>query len=601
MTRYLRLGYLIPRLVLLVVLFCLVEFGSGYALRYAIISGGEQAIGARVEVGESVVSVFDARATLADIRLANPQRPMENLLEADSLQLDFDADSLLRRKAIADHGVVRGLRFGTPRETSGALVPTEPQDAGGDAPVWLTAAAEKAVAQAADEWIAGLESKLSASADEFESVALANELSETWPGRFEAFAADARQVQDDVDALRRVAEDARSNPLRHAEFLRSAPQKAAELKQRLASLHTRLAALPAEVAADKQRIDGARLRDEQRLRERLQVNQLDPQSLTTQLLGDQMTGSLGELIAWVRWTREMMPSRKAPRGTTPRDRGMDVSFVGVRQRPDLLIRQLEVSGATRLAGRAVELNGLISDFTTTPALHGKPMEIELSTTGALPLQVRATIDRTGATPADRLLVDCPAFDLPAAQLGDAAKFGLSMDPSTASLSVSLQIDGEQLAGEVQLVQDRVALTPQVGPNAGTLVRRLGSLAGDQVASLKKPATRVTLSGSLDDPKMAIWSTLGPAVAESLEKAATEVARAEVEGRVAQMKGRVASEMRVLDDLLANATGRLAAEIDAPQQEIQKLASRWIGDQLGRGTFSFEQLGKRLPTGGSLFK
>lgn len=601
MTRYLRLGYLIPRLVLLVVLFCLVEFGSGWAVRYAVISGGEQAIGARVEVGKTVVSVLGARAVLADVRIANPQRPMENLLEADSLELDFEADSLLRRKAIADRGVIRGLRFGTPRETSGALDPTEPGDAGGSAPAWLGGAAEKAVAQAADEWIAGLEDRFSAEADDFESVALANELAESWPARFDAFAAEAQQVQDDVDALRRIAEEARSNPLRHADFLRSAPQKAAELKQRLASLHTQLAALPAEVAADKQRIEGAKQRDEQRLRERLQVNQLDPQSLTTQLLGERVTGSLSELIGWVRWTREMIPGRTARRATTPRDRGLDIHFAGVRQRPDLLIRELQLSGTTRLGGRPVELTGLVTDFTNAPALHGKPMQVELATTGALPLHVRATIDRSGDKPIDSLLVDCPAFDLPAAKLGNAEKFGLEMDASVAMLKVDLRIEGERLAGEVHLVQDRVALVTQVGPKASKLVRRLGSISGGQVASVREPFTRVSLSGTLDDPKMAIRSTLGPAIAESLQNAATQVAKAEVEQQLAKVRSQVAGKMGALDQLLADARGRLAAEIDAPQQEIQKLASRWIGQQLGGGTFSFEQLGKRLPAGKSLFK
>lgn len=601
MTRYLRLGYLIPRLVLLVVLFCLVEFGSGWAVRYAVIEGGQRALGARVEVGETEVSVLEARAVLKDIRIANPQRPMENLLEADALELDFESDSLLRRKAIADRGVVRGLRFGTPRETSGVLDPSDQDPDAGAKPAWLTDAAERAAAQAADEWLAGLETKLSTEADEFESVALANELAETWPDRFDAFAAEARQVQDDVDSLRQIAEEARSNPLRHADFLRTAPQRAAELKQRLASLHTQLAGLPGEVNADKQRIEQARQRDEARLRERLQVNQLDPQSLTTQLLGEKVTGSLNELIGWVRWTREMIPGRPAPQATTLRERGMDVHFVGVRQRPDLLIRTLELSGATRLVGRPVELTGVVNDFTNNPALHGKPMRVELATTGALPLQVLATIDRTGNRPVDELLVDCPAFDLPAARLGDASKFGLAMDPSLATLNVSVRIEGERLSGDVQLVQDRVALTPQVGPNASRLVQRLGSISGSQIAAVRKPATRVTLSGTLDDPKMAVWSSLGPAIAESLENAARQVAKAEVQQQLTKMRSRVAGEMGSLDQLLADARGRLAAEINAPEQEIQKLASRWIGQQLGGGTFSFEQLGKRLPAGQSLFK
>lgn len=600
MTRYLRLGYLVPRLVILVVLFCALEFGSGWALRRAVIGGGEGAIGARVEVGESVVSVIETRATLTDLRIADPKRPMQNLVEADRIELDFESDSLLRRKLIAEHGSIRGLRFGTPRETSGAL-DSEAEATGSDAPAWLSENAKQAAKEAADQWVADLETKLSAKADSFESVKLAGELAEAWPKRFDKIADDARALREEVEQIKAAAEEARRNPLRNAEFLTSAPQRVQQLQQRLAGLHAELANLPADVAADKNRVQLARQRDEQRLKSLLQVDQLDSQSLTSHLLGERMTASVQELIGWVRWTREMIPAGGGKRATTPRERGVDVHFVGVRQRPDLLIRELELAGATRLAGRPVELAGVVRDFTTAPELHGEPIRAELRADGALPLEVHVAIHRAGGTPVDELLLDCPGFDLPGASLGNDRKLAMRMAPSTGSVSVSLRVEGERLTGELQLVQDRVTLTPIVGDQATPLVRRLGTAAGHQVAAVSKPATRITLSGSLDQPKMAVWSTLGTAVAESLQKAAVGVAQAEAETRLTDASKLVEKEMAALDVLLAQATERLNREIDGPKGEIEQLASNWLGKQLGVGGFSLEKLGKRLPAAGSLFK
>ncbi len=600
MTRYLRLGYLVPRLVLLVVLFCVLEFGSGWALRQALIGGGEQAIGARVEIGDSVVSLVEARATLKDLRIADPKRPMQNLVEADRIELDFESDSLLRRKAIAEHGSVRGLRFGTPRTTSGALDPQD-EEAGSAAPAWLGDAAKQAAEKAANQWIADLENKLDAKAESFESVRLANELSEAWPARFDSIAAEARTLRDEVKRLKTIADEARRNPLRHADFLTTAPQQVQAMQQRLASLHAELTNLPADVAADKQRVELARQRDEQRLRDLLQVDQLDPQSLTSHLLGERMTASVQELIGWVRWTREMIPASGTKRATTPRDRGVDVHFVGLRRRPDLLIRELELAGTTRLAGRPVELTGVVTDFTTSPELHGQPIRAELHASGGLPLEVRATIHRAAGQPVDELLIDCPGFDLPGASLGDEQKLAMQMAPSSGSVTVSLRIEGEQLTGELQLIQDRVALTPVIGDTASPLVRRLGESVGRQVASIPKPATRVTLSGSLDQPRMRVWSTLGTAVAESLQQAALGVAQAEADARLATVRQKVSQEMAGIDSQLADATRRLSSEIDAPRQEIEQLASNWLGEQLGVGGFSLEKLGKRLPSAGSLFK
>lgn len=598
MTRFFRLGYILPRLVLLVVLYCALEYGTGWGLRYAVIAGGQAAVGAKVELDSSAVSVLEARATLTGLRVANAKRPMENLLEAEKIELDFESDSFLRKKVIANHGVVRGVKFNTPRETSGALDPVEAIES--DAPGWFGGASQ-AAGQAADKWLDDIELKFAGDFEEFESVKLARSLSQSWPQRFEKMNADAKSLQSEVETLREQAKEARSNPLRGADFLAAAPQRAADLRRRLANLHAELNALPAEVKADKSRIDDARRRDEALIRERLQVNQLDPQSLTSQLLGAQVTGSIDSLVGWVRWTRQMVPSSKVRPVVTQRSRGVDVNFAGVRQRPDLLIRELGVSGSARMGGRPMELSGTITDFTTSPAIHGKPIRAEFNSTGGLEMVVRLTVDRTGGVATDELIVDCPAFDLPNGQLGNPEKLGLAMAPSTGSLSVSLRIEGENLSGDIQLVQDRVALSPVVGPSASKLARRMGDAVGSSLATLPKPATRVTLSGTLDDPKLAVWSTLGPAVAQSLQNAATNLAREEAHKRLESTQQKIAGELASLDRKVNDAMTKLTAEVEAPRQEIERLASNWIGEQLGGGTFSFEQLGKRLPAAESLFK
>lgn len=600
MTRYLRLGYLVPRLVLLVVLFLVVELGSGWALRHAVVGGGEQAIGARVELGDSTVSLAKARATMKDLKIADPKRPMQNLLEAERITLDFEADSLLRKRAIAEHGVVSGLRFGTPRETSGALDPSEETASGAAAPAWI-AGAEVAVSEAADRWLDGLEDQLMVEANDLESVRLAEELADAWPARFETLGQQARALKQDANELRFRLTEAKQNPLRNAAYLQEAPQKIQQLQQRLTDLNRQLAALPAEVAADKERIAQARQRDEQRLRERLQVDQLDPQSLTTQLLGEPITESVRELIGWVRWSREMIPSARAERATTPRDRGVDVHFVGIRRRPDLLIRQLELSGATRLAGRPVEVSGLVSNYTNAPELHGEPIEIELKTAGALPLKVRALVHRSGETPIDEFHVDCPALDLPGVELGKASQLAMKIAPSAASLTVDIRIVGERLTGEVQLVQDRVTLTSVVGDDASPLVRRLGAAAAHQAAAVTNPTTRVTLSGSLDKPELAIWSSLGTTVAESFKEGALGVASSEALNCLVKADRQVTDHQAGVDRLLAQATQRLSAEVGAPAAEIQKLANGALGNSFENGGFSVEQIGNRLEAAGSLFK
>ena len=597
MTRYIRLGYLIPRLVLLIVLFVLAEYGAGWGMRYAIVDGGQQATGAKVELEQATVSLLDTRATLRGLSVADPQRPMQNLLEADLIELDFETDSLLRRKGVVQHGTVRGLRFSTERETSGQLEATE--ESAAETPAWLGDAAKGV----ADAWVNDLESKLTTDlADQFQSVRLAEEMAERWPARYEALRVSASTLRDDIEQLKADAIEAKSNPLRNAGFLTKLPTRIATLKQRLTDLHREFAAAPAEVAVDRQRIREAQAHDEQLVRSRFQADQLDPESLTTYLLGDQVTAPLNELIGWVRWTRSMVPAATASqKRATPAARGSDVHFLGLRPRPDLLIRTLELQGEATVAGRPVELAGIVTDLTTQPDLHGAPTRVVLKTNGPLPMEVRAIINRAGAEAVDELFVDCPKLVLPGYDLGKSDKIRIEMAPSSANLSISLRVEGDRLSGEVQLIQEKVRLTPTLADDVAPIAKRFGHALAAGLERMPKAATRVTLSGTLDHPEMAIWSTLGPAVAESFQRSFQLVAQEETERLLAGSRGQVDRQLARLNKQLSAATAVLTAELQAPSDALQQLAGGALGPPGSRGTLSFEKLGKQLPGAGAFFR
>ncbi|MEN0111247.1 MAG: TIGR03545 family protein [Planctomycetota bacterium] len=600
MTRYVRLGYLVPRLVLLVALLCVAEWGVGWGLRAAIVNGGQNAVGAKVEVRSAAVSVLGARATLRDLAIADPNRPMQNLLEAELVELDFDANSLLRRRAIADRGVVRGLRFGTSRETSGELSDEQRSEAtGGDGR--LGRLAEQLASDAADRWVASLNGDLRAEVAGLESVRLAKQLQRDWPRRVRGTRDEAEALEADVQRVGRLAKEASENPLRHADFLARAPQEFAELKRRADALRGEVATWPTELATDRDRVDAARIADEHRLRERLQVDQLDPDSLTSYLLGDQLTGPVRELVGWVRWAREMVPAKPTPSRVTERARGVDVRFAGVRQRPELLVRSLRLSGVAELGGGPIELDGLVTDFTTSPELHAAPMQITLAGSGATPISLRGTINRTAAQALDEFVLDCPTVALPEAVLGDPGGLAFAMAPSTASVTLSLRVEGERIAGELQLVQDRLSLSSRVADSAGETTRRIAAAVGDSVDTLPRAATRVSLGGTLDDPRVAVWSSLGPAISEALVGSAQRIAEGEAERRVADFRNRVAAELAPLETLLADATSELTEGLAGPIAQIEGFAGGWPGGGLQTGTFGFEKLGKRLPDAKSLFR
>ncbi|QDU90539.1 hypothetical protein Pla175_39450 [Pirellulimonas nuda] len=589
--KLLRWDYIAVRLILLFVLLYVSEVGLAIALKWGAVTAGQAATGARVDVDKVKASLLGARVAIGHVQIADPRSPMKNLVEADSIELDFDGRALLHGSATADLGVIRGLRFGTDRVTSGELEKSDGADdqSGPAAPSWMADAAS----QRAAAWMDDLEGRFAEDVTaQFESVRLAEELAAKWPAEYASLAAEARQIQGEVKLLEQQAKDARQNPLRNVEFIRDLPSRITGYQQKLKSLRGRMTALPESVRADRQRVAQARQHDEALLREKLKVNNANAQQLTDYLLGEQIGQPLAQMVGWLKWARALAPS-KPEQATTTAKRGQDVRFAGCQVLPNLLVRRLELEGVVRVAGRSADLRGVVTDFTTQPRVLGQPMRIAIDTTGALPIVLRGTIDRTGDSPLDELVAECATVALPKADLGAGRRLRLDVAPSTAAVSVSVRLEGDALDGDIQINQQQVRISSRVDGDFGPVSGRVLTGAVDQsLGRLDKLVTRVTLTGTLDEPKWEVWSTLGPAVAEAVDRAVAGVVQQQTDRLAGEAQKQVDAQLQKLDSQLAAARDKATAAIDEPVKKLEQLVAETTQKALGNA-LPVQQLGEKF--------
>src|SRR5688572_15166185 len=100
MTSFIRWESLVPRLLTIAVLLLAAQYGFSVLVRSAVIHSGQAAIGAKVELAHARVSPASGSVELFDLRIANPRRPMENLVEAEHCALDLKVGSLLHKQII---------------------------------------------------------------------------------------------------------------------------------------------------------------------------------------------------------------------------------------------------------------------------------------------------------------------------------------------------------------------------------------------------------------------------------------------------------------------------------------------------------------------
>ncbi|MEX2315671.1 MAG: hypothetical protein WD669_00870 [Pirellulales bacterium] len=574
MPNLLRWQYVVPRVLAVVVALLALQYGLCLFTRARVVRTVTNTIGAPGELAAARASFVDGRVLLRGLHISDPRQPQRNLLQVDRCDLTFDVGSFLRRRALVGSGDLSDVQFLAPREACGALPGALPMSALSVAPF-----GDKD-SQAVVDWIRELDAKFASGAvQEFESVQLTAQLSERGSQETAALQRRLGELETRAEQLRARAEAADLNPLRGGDFLASLPSDLAKLRAESAALVVEIDTLPERFESGRRAIVAARLRDDRLLRERLSMNASLAQPLASYLLHEQVNCFLSEMIGWIEWSRRIAPA--------------DRCSPAAAQTPDLLLHTLAVAGTACVGGQPVPLRGTLTDFTTQPWLLDRPMRLQLASTGSPAIRIRGAMDRSGPAARDDLLVDCQGLTLPPQVLGRSEGLRLSMERCTASFNVSIQLNGEDLSGEIQVVQNGVQLTTAVGDDLEHVP--LAAALADTLGRIDSMATRLSLSGTLAEPRLSLWSSIGPAAATAMDialrRAADERARQvmaasqrRIDEQLAHLDRQIADEQAELLPRLASSTGQfieLAARYAPPQRlDVQRLG-RLPADSLFR--------------------
>jgi uncharacterized protein (TIGR03545 family) len=580
MTLFLQWQILVPRLLLAAVVLLAAQYGLGLHLRSVAARSSKTVAGLPLEIKHARVAMLESQLVLSDLRFANPNAPAQNLIEADHVVLGVASQPLLYKQAVIDRGTVSGLRFGTVTANGNQ------QSAG--AKLLVNDIAPERI----EDWIRRFDEQFGKNwASQFKSVQLADELCARWSDRSAGLERQVGELAQRATELEQLADAAQKNPLRHEDRLHALPDQASALRNDIRQVNAELETILETLDADRRAIVAARQHDRQFLRERLRMETADASALTAYLLRDEISRPLDEMLGWLRWMRTVAPAEPAPRRS---GRGEEMLFAGCRPAPQLLIRALELQGTSRQGGAPAELRGTLTDFTTTPSAHTKPIRLRMKTSGAQSIELQAIIDRTVTVPRDELVITGSRVLLPKLELGQAEQLSLTLAPSEASLAVNLLIHGEALAGEIQVVQNRVQAAPALHGNLRNVP--LAAVLSETLQKADGLTLRIALSGTLAEPQCTLWSSIGPAVAEAMEIALLRAAHDRSQQLLAQAERQVDEQLADLERTATQQHAHLMAQMSSATDEVEKIANQ----QSAPRRLSHEQLGRRLPTN-SLFR
>ncbi len=469
-----RLKYLIPRVVILMLAFTAVWLSKDLLVRQEMVRQAQRLTGAKVEIGQLQANLQNERLFLKDLKIADPQNPMSNLLQADLVYLKIDREQLWHRRLIVTDGQVNGLVVNAPRTESGALSPEEGGLPIGQTKSQLDASRPFDFSLDANLWkketeVLGQQLLNQVSTDahlpvlSLSTEAVCRDTQTQWPARIGQWKEAVESFRQRFDALNATIEsDSRYyNPLRDKAKHEAALHSLEKLDAEGARLREGLQSELEQLNRDKHRIQTVSTSDRQQLVRQQPGNAFDEQLVSELLLHQENRQLVAEVVAWMIWFRNAVPSTgNAEVGAAGPifPWGEDLPINGQESSPHLLIKKIELEGSGWFAQHHFSFVGSAFNLTPTPSKAIGTARFELRALGKENVLIDCEVDRTGLIPVDRLKIQFPELGTFPAVAGHEQSMLVSWGATRrANADITLEMVGDQISGELIVRHSNVSL------------------------------------------------------------------------------------------------------------------------------------------------
>lgn len=538
---------------------------------WAVESAGTRMIGAQVDLEAADVGFSPARLELRGLAVTNPDAPMRNAVEIERLAFDIDWIGLLLDRVHIDEVSAEGLRFGTERARSGALLATRRTV---ERTALLDAARQKAEippleVPSADEVLAreSLRSPEVIAAAERKLAERRRKLAQ----RLDALPGEER-LADYRRRVDKATED--GDTLGQLQGLKAFKKVAGDLKKDVKALRNARDGFEATLAEAGDLAGEARRAPAGDI-ERLYRKYTDPGAVAGELahylLGPKVEGWINQGWYWYGRLSPYLGGEDAAGGasgpnTVPAARrpGRNVRYPDAAAEPSVLVREVAISGA---AGGG-SLDGRMSDIASPAIRWPNPLRLALSgraVGGIDRLQVNAGVNRRpGKPPVTQLDLGALGTDIAGLALGpDGA---LTAGQGRADFRVSGMVRGRAL----DLDLDALIRGAKFGVGEGVapiLAEVAGALDGAQRLEVS-----AGVGGTVESPELALDTSLQGLLEPLLR------------GRLQQAAGGFREE------LAAAVTEGTAGKLDAVEASLDRLGG--IESELEKRLGAYEKVLER---------
>jgi uncharacterized protein (TIGR03545 family) len=596
-----RWTYLLPRAILVGLVWAFFHYGFDPALRGGMICTGQRAARAKVEIAGLETTFFAPTIKTTNVQVADRKHPGTNLVEFTDLHAKIEGLPLLKRTYIVEEASVSGLQWGTKRADSG-LLPGEEPDLSDDSNSQMLENIKHELLARGKDWLAGLadRAKLDFDPNQFETVRLGQELEERWPQEFGHYEDELQALKQRIDELRQSVKVKGGNELEKVERYGKAAQDVEQLLKELERVKQQLAKTMRQAQDDLNALNEAKSHDLDKIKEKADLLHLDPNEVTELLLGPELTNRLETAIGWAKFIRERIQlATDEPK--PERFRGETILFARKQELPLLLIRLLHVDGQGDFSGERLAFKGSISGITSNPKIHGKPIIVRIDAVGqasqpdaivpsspnqiqlasgqagkpdlpdGLNVQLKAVLDYTKDVPEHELLLSYREPRPDERDIGKPESIQLAMASRASSCLASLKLIGDDLSGQIDYQQALAGITAKLGTKRFKGDDRVLAVVQDVVSGIRKIDAQMQLSGTALKPQFKLRSNLGHELSDGINTAFARQLEAGRRELLVRFEQEATKRSEKLTQLYDEQLQKLTGQLNLNKGEVQEIA------------------------------
>jgi hypothetical protein len=397
----------------------------------------------------------------------------------------------------------------------------------------------------------------------FKTTAEVQKLRPEWERDSRKFNEHIRKIQELVkqsQTLKNAADNA--SPSNVANQLQLGVTIAAEVNE----LRKEIAAIYKKGNDDFKILENAMRLDEEQIK-KFSLPIFDTQSITDNLLKGELENKYQALFSYIRSVQsfiERSASRKPndnadkqgksdvfanlginlTRGT----RGKRIHFLNRKEPPNFEVAKTLLDGTVMLGAVPVYFIGTVNNFAIpvesietpivmqfrfsgegipdSPILSEadeqamfEPAALEKLSVNVIPeIIVKLIIDNDNGILRERLIIQCPVYNVPAQMFGDPDNFAINVSSGLSSLQAVLELTGEQIKGSIVLEQKNVRIKPVVPRSR---LSTLGSIATTAFENVNTFHIELQVDGTYDEPVYRINSNIAEKLSDAIQIAMSE--------------------------------------------------------------------------------